>query len=59
MTVPDDKLSKSGFRMLVIEKYLMFYKIFDDNTKVIVYHVINGARNYPTFMKRIYQLKIS
>ncbi len=56
ITVPDDKLSKSGFRMLVIEKYLMFYKIFDDEAKVIVYHVINGTRDYPTFMKRIYQL---
>ena len=56
ITVPDDKLSSSGFRMFVIEKYLMFYKVFDDESKVIVYHIINGTRDYPTFMKRIYDL---
>ena len=56
VTVPDDKLAKFGFRMIIIEKYLMFYKVFDDDSKVIVYHIINGTTNYPTFMKRIYQL---
>ena len=56
ITVPDDKLSKSGFRIIVIEKYLMFYKVFDNESKVIVYHIINGTRDYPTFMKQIYHL---
>ena len=51
--VPDDKLSKSGFRMIIIEKYLMFYKVFEDDRKIIIYHVFNGTRNYPSLMNRI------
>lgn len=54
VSVPDDKLSKFGFRMIVIEKYIMFYKVFDDESKIIVYHILNGSTNYPTFFKRIY-----
>ena len=56
MSIPDAKLSKFGFRMVVIEKYLMFYKVFDDEKKVIVYHVLDGSRDYPALMKRIYKL---
>lgn len=42
--------------MIVIEKYLMFYKVFDEEGKVIVYHVLNGSNDYPTLMNRIYHL---
>ena len=56
ISVPDEKLAKFGFRMIVIEKYLMFYKVFDDEGKVIVYHVLNGSHDYPTLMNRIYHL---
>ena len=53
LKIPDDKLSKSEFRMIIIEKYLMFYKVFEDERKIIVYHVFNGTRDYPSLMKRI------
>ena len=56
VTIPDEKLAKSGFRMIIIEKYLMIHKVFDDEKKVIVYHVLNGARDYPMLMKRIHQI---
>ena len=55
MSIPDAKLSKFGFRMVVIEKYLMFYKAFDDEKKVIVYHILDGSRDYPALMNRIYK----
>ena len=55
IAVPEEKLAKFGFRMIVIEKYLMFYKVFEDESKVIVYHILNGIRDYPTFMNRLYQ----
>lgn len=45
--VHDDKMARAGFRMVIIEKYLMFYKIFDDTKTVCVYRVLNGKVNYP------------
>lgn len=53
-SVPDIKLSKSGFRMMIIEKYLMMYKIFENEKKVIFYRVLNGKRNYPALMRYLY-----
>ena len=43
----DEKLAAEGLRMVVIEKYLMFYKVFDDKKSVVIYRVIDGRRNYP------------
>lgn len=53
VTVPDDKLAGSGYRMIIIEKYLMFYRIFEDDKKVIIYRVLNGKRNYPVLMDKL------
>ena len=50
MTVPDKKLSESGFRMVIAEAYLMFHKVFEDERKVVFYRVLNGKRNYPALM---------
>lgn len=55
ITVPEPKMSKVGFRMVVVEKYLMFYKIFEDGKRVIFYRVLNGRTNYPTLMQRLYK----
>lgn len=54
VTVPDPKMSKMGFRMIVVEKYLMFYKVFEDDKKIVFYRILNGKRNYPTLMNRLY-----
>ncbi len=54
--VPDEKLAKFGFRMLIIEKYLVFHKVFDEERKIVIYHVLNGTTDYPTLMKRIHDL---
>lgn len=50
VTVPDKKLSESGFRMVIAEAYLMFYKVFEDERKVVFYRVLNGKRNYPALV---------
>lgn len=55
MSVPDPKLSKSGFRMIVAEKYLMFYKVFEEEKKITFYRVLNGKTNYPALMHRLYK----
>lgn len=53
MSVPDAKLSKSGFRMIVVEKYLMFYKVFEEEKKIVFYRILNGKTDYPTIMQNI------
>ena len=52
MSVPNPKLSK---RMIVVEKYLMFYKVFEEEKKILFYRVLNGKTNYPTLMYRLYK----
>lgn len=53
ISVPDAKLSKSGFRMLVVEKYLMFYRVFEDEKKIVFYRILNGRTDYPAVMQRM------
>lgn len=55
VTIPDPKMSKMGFRMIVVEKHLMFYKVFEDEKKIVFYRVLNGKRNYPTLMNKLYK----
>lgn len=55
VTVPDPKMSKMGFRMIVVEKYLMFYRVFEDEKKITFYRVLNGKRNYPALMNKLYK----
>ena len=55
VTAPDSKLSKLGFRMLVIEKYLMLYKVFEDEKKIVIYRILNGKTDYPTLMYRLFK----
>lgn len=51
VAVPDIKIAKAGFRMVVVEKYLMFYKVFEEEKTVVIYRILNGKNNYPYLMK--------
>lgn len=53
IAIPYDKLAKKGYRMIIVEKYLMFYRVFDDEKKVIFYRILNGVRDYPNLLNRI------
>jgi len=46
--IPDKKLANWGFRMLVVEKYIIFYKI--DGNIVHIHRVFHGMRNYPALL---------
>jgi len=46
--VPDIELSKQEFRMLVVESYIAFYKVIDND--VYVYRIIYGQRDYPQLL---------
>ena len=39
-------LKKQGFRVLVVEKHLIFYKVYEDKKEVVIYAVVDGSREY-------------
>ena len=39
-------LRKQGYRVLIAEKYLVFYKVNENEKTVIVYAVVDGRREY-------------
>jgi len=47
--VPDNELAKQEYRMLIINNFIVFYKVIDD--EVVVYRVLHGMRDYPDLLK--------
>ena len=47
--VPDSELAKQEYRMLIIDSYIAFYKVI--NNEVVVYRVLHGMRDYPDLSK--------
>lgn len=39
-------LRKQGYRVLIIERHLVFYKISEDKKEVIIYAIVDGRREY-------------
>lgn len=39
-------LKQQGYRALIVEQHLVFYKVDDINKSVIIYAVIDGRREY-------------
>lgn len=39
-------LKRQGYRVLVLEKDLVFYKIDEENKKVVIYAVVDGRQDY-------------
>lgn len=52
--VHDKKMAKAGFRMYIIENYLMLYKVLEDDKSVLIYRIVNGKTDYPSHMNRLY-----
>lgn len=50
--VPDKKMSERGFRMIAVDKYLLFYKIYSE--EICILRVLHGARDYPKLFSRSY-----
>lgn len=47
VVVPDKKIQKLNFRMLHIENYIVFYKVFEQQKEITILRVLNAKRNYP------------
>lgn len=39
-------LKKQGYRMMIVERHLVFYKINDEDKLVIIYAIVDGRREY-------------
>jgi toxin ParE1/3/4 len=39
-------LKKQGYRALVIPGYLIFYKVFEEESKIILYSIFSDKQNY-------------
>lgn len=49
---PYERLSRAGYRMLIVDEYLCFYSI--KSTEIHIIHIIHGSADY---MKRLHLLK--
>ena len=51
--LPKDRiLLSAGYRFVVYKGYLAFYKVDDENRRVIVSAVFNGKRDYSRYMNK-------
>lgn len=39
-------LRKQGYRVLIVERHLVFYKVNEDEKFVIIYAIVDGRREY-------------
>ncbi len=39
-------LKKQGYRILIVEKHLLFYKVNEKDKTVIIYAIVDGRREY-------------
>ena len=46
--IPDNKLSSKDYRMLIIDNYILFYKVYFDEIRVL--RILNGSRDYPNLL---------
>lgn len=51
----DPDYGKTLFRKISVEKYLIFYKVLEEEKKVVIYRVLNGKNNYIQHMRRLYE----
>ena len=47
--VRDAELRSLGYRFLVVEKYIVIYRLYGD--AVFVYHIFDGRSDYPTLFR--------
>ena len=46
-------LKRQGYRVLILEKDLVFYKIYEENKQVIVYAVVDQRQDYLNIIRSL------
>lgn len=49
--VPDRKMMENGFRMVIVDNYLLFYKIYSNEIDIL--RILHGNRNYPLLWQNV------
>lgn len=39
-------LKKQGYRVVIVKRHLIFYKVNEENKNVIIYAIVDGRREY-------------
>ena len=47
-TIREAELRRMGFRYVISDRYLIFYRLIGDT--VFVYHIVHGKTDYPTLL---------
>lgn len=46
----DEKIAEQGYRMIVVESYLVFYILVTDDNTVEIHRVLHEKQNYPNMI---------
>lgn len=46
----DEKIAEQGYRMVIVEPYLVFYLLVTDDNSVEIHRVLQGKQNYPNMI---------
>lgn len=49
LLMPDKKMSEKGYRMIIVNNYIIFYKVYEKNIQIL--KVLHGSRDYPQLFK--------
>ena len=49
---------KTGYRVLIAERHLIFYKVNETDKSVIIYAIVDGRREYLNNIRAIVSFKI-
>lgn len=48
--VLDELLKRRGYRKLIVENYIVFYLLNEEEKQVVIMRILYGASNYQTFL---------
>lgn len=51
LLMPDKKMSEKGYRMIIVNNYIIFYKVYEKNIQIL--RVLHGSRDYPQLFKNL------
>lgn len=51
LLMPDKKMSEKGYRMIIVNNYIIFYKVYEKNIQIL--RVLHGGRDYPQLFKNL------
>lgn len=52
--IRDPQLAEAGFRTVVVENYIMIYKVNEEAGEIVFYHVFDGRKDYFGLMRSMY-----